>query len=163
MKSILSGILVIAMLAACNNKQKPVSSQDSEDSIVLSPDTSSANSETNQLTTLCFQRVEGKSNQDISTINLLFDGNDVLGTFNWNPQEKDSRKGTIKGIRTGDIIKGVWSFMQEGTSDTLSIEFKLSENELLQKTFGIDKNTGRQKLTDTSTFSIKYQKIECNN
>jgi hypothetical protein len=158
---IFSSILLIAVLTSCEEKQKSNSSSQGDSE--LSQESSTGNSQTNQLITMCFQRVEGKSNQDTSTINLLIDGNAVLGNFNWIPFEKDSRKGTIKGTKDGDIIKGVWTFMQEGTNDSLAVEFKLSGDELFQKTFGTDAKTGRQQLTDTSTFSVKYQKINCIN
>lgn len=111
---------------------------------------------------ICFQRLEGSSNQDTSTLHLIIDNEQVSGDFNHIPYQKDSRKGTVKGLKNADIIKGVWTYMQEGVTDTLSVEFKLSGNQLLQKTFGVDENTGRQKLTDTSAFSILYTKIDCN-
>ena len=148
-------LLSIIILTACNNNQESTSSADSASTL------SNNNSSPKEQTELCFQRVEGNTNQDTSTIHLVFESERVIGSFNHVPYEKDSRKGTLSGTRNGDMIKAVWSFMQEGMNDTLSVEFKLSENELYQKTFGIDQQTGRQKLTDTSTFSIRYEKVAC--
>lgn len=148
-------LLSAAIAIACNNNRESTSTTNSASTL------SNNNSTQNQQTEFCFQRVEGNTNQDTSVINLVFKADKVTGTFNHTPHEKDSRKGTLSGSRDGDIIKTVWSFMQEGIKDTLSVEFKLSENELYQKTFGIDQQTGRQKITDTSTFSIRYQKIDC--
>jgi hypothetical protein len=110
---------------------------------------------------LCFQRLEGLSNQDTTLVNFTLQGSKVTGEMTWLPHEKDSRKGTIKAEKDGDIITGIWLYMQEGTPDTLAVEFKLSEYKLLQKTFGIDKTTGRSILTDTSTFSIPFEKTDC--
>ena len=137
---------------SCQNKQNTTANIDT---------TSKDNQVGNQNLSLCFQRLEGIQKQDSTFINLIFKGDSVSGILNHLPYEKDSRKGSLQGIRNGDTIKALWSFMQEGMNDTISVEFKLSENELHQKTWGIDKNTGRQKLTDTSTFSLRYQKIDC--
>ena len=145
-------LLLATIVMACNNNQENTSSADSASTL------SNNNSSPKQETELCFQRT---ANQDTSTIHLVFESDRVSGVFNHIPYEKDSRKGTLSGTRNGDKIKAVWSFMQEGMNDTLSVEFKVSENELYQKTFGIDQQTGRQKLTDTSTFSIRYEKVAC--
>lgn len=150
MKSFLIIIMVSAIFASCTGNQ------------IARVETSETSADLeNKLTNYCFQRVEGTTKQDTSTIQLLINGEEVTGNFNHIPFEKDSRKGTIKGIKDGDTIKALWSFMQEGMNDTLSVEFKLSDDLLLQKTFGIDQTTGRQILTDTSTFSIRYSKIDC--
>ena len=114
-----------------------------------------------QSSRLCFQRLEGSSKQDTATVSFLIQNNEVTGIFNTIPHEKDSRTGTIKGQKNGDIIKVLWSFMQEGIRDTLSVEFKLSSNKLYQRSFDIDKKTGRQKLGKDSKFSIEYQPINC--
>jgi len=153
MKNISISISALILFTACNSNNQ----QDR-----ISTDSISTNDSLQQQTSeLCFQRLEGLSNQDTSTIHLIIDNGKVSGDFNHIPYQKDSRKGTLKGFKNADIIQGVWTFMQEGMIDTLSVEFKLSGNGLLQKTFGVDKNTGRQKLTDTSTFSIPYKKIDC--
>lgn len=149
MKKISLIILTIAFYTSCARNQ--IAKVDTNASVELEK----------KPTNYCFQHIEGNKNQDTSTIQLIVNGNEVTGNFNHIPYEKDSRKGPIKGIKDGDIIKAVWSFMQEGMNDTLSVEFQISDEQLLQKTFGIDETSGRQVLKDTSTFSIRYSKIEC--
>ncbi|HXI00616.1 MAG TPA: hypothetical protein VNI52_10120 [Sphingobacteriaceae bacterium] len=110
---------------------------------------------------LCFQRLDGTANQDTTTLRLVMEGNKVSGDFNHIPSEKDSRKGSISGVRNGDIIKAVWNFMQEGITDTLSVEFKLEGNRLLQKNYSINTQTGRPYLSDASRFNMEFSKIDC--
>jgi len=116
-----------------------------------------------QYDTLCFQKVSGNSNQDTATIQLLLQGESVKGRFSNVPFEKDARIGTLSGTKKNSLISCVWAYSQEGTADSLLVEFKLSENTLLQKDFKIDSKTGREILTDSSRFSIVFNKIKCSN
>ncbi|MBC7913154.1 MAG: hypothetical protein H7Y07_03430 [Pyrinomonadaceae bacterium] len=155
MKTPLIISLALLLFSACgNNTKKTTLSTDSLSDATISG---------NQLQNVCFQLLEGTSNQDTSFINLKIADTIVNGIYNRLPYQKDSRKGTIQGTLTGNIIKANWVFSQEGTTDTLDVEFKLSDGKLLQKTFGVNPLTGREQLVDTSTFSITYQKVECKN
>ena len=151
MKNSIMAFSCLFLFSCAGNKQNE-SANDS---------TSTAAPAVRQDTTLCFHRLEGLKNQDTTSITLRFNGDEVNGELNHLPYEKDSRKGTFKGNRKGDTIRALWTFMQEGMNDTLSVEFKLSGDELLQKTYGVDTSTGRQKLTDTSTFAHRYTRVEC--
>jgi len=111
--------------------------------------------------TICFQRLTGSANQDTSFVRMVISDGEVTGNFMHLPYEKDSRKGTITGTKQGDIIKGIWLYMQEGMHDTLSVEFKLNGNTLLQKNYSVNLETGRQFLSDTSRFEMGYRKIDC--
>ncbi|MFD2163543.1 hypothetical protein ACFSJU_14130 [Paradesertivirga mongoliensis] len=144
-------ILLAFVFTSCNTDHKTGSADAQTDSAVL----------LTQEKTLCFLRLEGASKRDSSIIHIKINGDSIDGTFNHLPYEKDSRKGTIAGTRKDDTIRALWSFMQEGMNDTISVEFLIKDDALYQKTFGFDKNTGRQKLTDTSTFSIKYRAVDC--
>jgi len=116
-----------------------------------------------QYDTLCFQKVSGNLNQDTATIQLLLQGESVKGRFSNVPFEKDARIGTLSGTKKNSLISCVWAYSQEGMVDSLLVEFKLSENTLLQKDFKIDSKTGREILTDSSSFSIVFNKIKCSN
>ncbi|MBC8052824.1 MAG: hypothetical protein H7Y13_07145 [Sphingobacteriaceae bacterium] len=146
-----TAVLFCTLSMGCNNGPKKKPNDKIKDAGLI----------TQELTSLCFRRVDGLLGQDTSSIHLVFYVDKVSGDFNHIPHEKDSRKGTIAGTLKGKQVNALWTFMQEGTTDTLSVEFLLTDRGLLQKTFGIDKQTGRQKLTDTSTFTIAYQKIDC--
>lgn len=143
--------LLALAFASCSTDQKMGSTVEQSDSV--------ASQEKEKI--LCFLHQEGASMRDSSTIQLKITGDSVKGTFNHIPYEKDSRKGTIEGFKTGDTIKALWSFMQEGMNDSISVEFLIKDDALFQKTFGVDENTGRQKLTDTSTFSVRYRAVNC--
>ena len=116
-----------------------------------------------QTDTLCFQRISGMKSQDTATVQLLIQNNNVSGRFSTIPFEKDRRIGTLTGTLRDSIIYATWMYMQEGMTDSLKVEFKLSQNKLAQKTLGVDLKTGIQAITDTSTFSLVYNKIKCAN
>src|SRR4051812_20620379 len=80
---------------------------------------------------LCFLRTEGNANQDTTSIELVIKDNKVSGIMNWMPYQKDSRKGKLQGTIKNDSIQAVWSFMQEGMIDTINLQFKLDNNQLL--------------------------------
>jgi hypothetical protein len=147
---------VSLMFAACSGN---VNNKVSDDS--TAKDTNDDTTAVTSPVQLCFQRLEGTSNQDTTTLKLLIKGNDVTGDFSHIPYQKDSRKGTISGKRNGKIIKGLWSFMQEGMTDTMSIEFKLDGDRLLQKDYSVDPQTGRQYTNETSGYTMEYSKVEC--
>ncbi|MGV8879842.1 MAG: hypothetical protein ACOH2A_12510 [Sphingobacteriaceae bacterium] len=136
------------LLLACNSS--PVQQQ-SDDSLVrrdIIPDSSK----------LCFQHTE---NRDTSSIQLIISGSLVEGKFSSVPFEKDARRGNIRGTKQGDIIKGLWRYMQEGVIDSLDVEFKLKDNQLLQKEFSVDKQTGREVLESSASFNILFSAVDC--
>jgi hypothetical protein len=112
-------------------------------------------------TELCFFRLEGTSSKDSTFINLSILGNRVTGKYSWIPFEKDSRTGTLTGIKRGDTVDVVWHFAQEGIKDTLRTVFLLQGEQLKQKPFSVNQQTGRQFTDDKSAFSISYQKTDC--
>ena len=140
----------LTALGACTQNNQPADHAASvESEAVISSDT------------LCFQRYSGLANQDTASVKLIIYGNEVRGQYTNLPHGKDSRVGTIAGIKKGDLIKGMWYYQQEGTNDSLGIEFKLQHGKLLQKQTGFDRNTGREFLSDTASFSLKFVQIDC--
>jgi hypothetical protein len=150
MKLILFLFCIFLFASACNNNSSVTNETVSADTIPVT-----------QADTVCFQRLEGSAKQDISAVRLIILNNEVTGEFMYIPFEKDSRIGTIKGSRNGDIVKGMWTYMQEGIQDSLPVEFKFSGDSLLQKNYSFDSSTGRQFLRDTARFSKAHQKIDC--
>lgn len=144
---------IIILFSACNN----VKTSDSSSNTEVPPNDSLSSATLN----MCFLHVEGNRNQDTSLIHLILNKSDVTGRYDHLPYEKDSRKGIIKAVKTGDEIIGVWIFSQEGMQDSLDVAFKLQDSILLQKPFSVDLSTGRQVLKDTSDYSIQYQKQSC--
>ncbi|RYU86523.1 hypothetical protein EWM62_17875 [Mucilaginibacter terrigena] len=108
----------------------------------------------------CFIRTEGTSNQDTTAVHLLVKAGKVTGEMQWIPKEKDARKGTLDGTITGNDIKAVWTFMQEGMKDTLSVDLQLSAQQLLQKPFKVT-GEGRQVTDGAAGYTIIYKLDNC--
>lgn len=51
----------------------------------------------------------------------------ISGSYENRSFQKDARQGRISGIRTNDIIKGLWIYTQEGMTDSLPFDFKYQE------------------------------------
>ncbi|MEB0263593.1 MULTISPECIES: hypothetical protein [unclassified Mucilaginibacter] len=108
----------------------------------------------------CFLLTEGTSNQDTTAIHLIINAEKVNGEMQWLPKEKDARKGTLEGTMKGNDIKAVWTFMQEGTKDTMAVAFQLSAQELGQKPFKVTKD-GRQETDGAAGYTIIYKLDNC--
>lgn len=110
---------------------------------------------------MCFIKLEGWQNQDTAWIHLEMKGNKVSGSFVNLPYEKDSRKGRLKGSKRDSRINAMWIFMQEGQLDTLPVQFEMANRRLLQKPYSYSKTTGEAFIADSSTFSVAFQEIDC--
>lgn len=110
----------------------------------------------------CYLRLEGPLSSHDSTFVTLSVANDtVTGKYDWIPFEKDGRIGRLSGIKRGDTIDVVWHYNQEGTQDTLHTMFLLQGDQLRQRPYRVNAQTGRQFTDDQSDFSISYKKIDC--
>ena len=125
--------------------------------------TATTNDKTSSPSQLCFQLLQGTRNQDTTTLQLMIRGASVTGAMNAVPFEKDSRKGIITGRLNDSIITGMWHFVQEGIKDSMPVEFKFSDNSLLQKGYTVDPQSGREQLSVSSEYTIKYSRIDCKN
>lgn len=108
----------------------------------------------------CFVHTDGTSAQDTTSVHLVINANKVSGDMNWIPAEKDARKGKLLGTLNGDKINAVWSFGQEGTQDTMAVEFKLSSQQLAQKPLVAGSN-GRQQTDKKADYSVVYNLDNC--
>lgn len=106
---------------------------------------------------LCFLRTEGNTNQDTTSIELVIKDNKVSGLMNWMPYQKDSRKGKLQGTIQNDSIQAVWSFMQEGMTDTINLQFKIDNNQLLQKPLKLNTKTGREQTNNSGGYTLAYR------
>jgi len=109
------------------------------------------------ITALCFLRTEGTRNQDTTTIQLVMKGGTVTGEMNWLPSLKDGRRGLLSGRKNGDKIDAMWTFKQEGMTDSIAVAFKLTGNQLAQKPLKADPKTGRQSTDDAADYTLMYQ------
>lgn len=111
----------------------------------------------------CYIKVSGQQMKDTLFVQLHVQNNTVSGQMIESIFEKDSRKGTLAGTMQPDkTIKAVWTFMQEGMTDSLNVAFKLDHTGLTQQPFKVDAATGRQVLDTAAPYSIKLEPADCN-
>ena len=111
----------------------------------------------------CFVNTEGNTNQDSTTVNFTVKGSAVTGQMIWLPKEKDRRKGSLHGTVDGDLITAVWSFMQEGMKDSITLSFKLQPHTLMQKPLKTNTSTGREETDEAADYSVVYKEAACRN
>jgi hypothetical protein len=146
-------ILALAVITSCNTTgDKSAAASIDTLSKVGTPTNRTPNAHA-----LCFLRTEGPNNQDTTSIELVIKNNKVTGLMNWMPYQKDSRKGKLQGTIKNDSVLAVWSFMQEGMTDTMKLQFKLHNNTLLQKPLKVDQKTGRQQTDETADYTLAYR------
>ena len=109
------------------------------------------------ISSLCFLRTDGTRNQDSTTIELVIKGDKVTGEMNWLPSMKDGRRGLLSGKKTGDNIDAMWTYKQEGMTDSMAVAFKLTGNQLAQKPLKADPKTGKQSTDEAAGYTVMYQ------
>lgn len=149
MKNI-SLILAIAFIAAsCNNTGN-------KNEATLADTLTDASRRTPNVHALCFLRTDGNNKQDTTSIELVIKDNKITGLMNWLPYQKDSRKGKLQGIIKNDTIDVVWSFMQEGMTDTINLKFTVKNNQLMQKPLKLNTTTGREQTDNAADYTLAY-------
>ncbi|MES2274944.1 MAG: hypothetical protein V4592_02900 [Bacteroidota bacterium] len=159
MKTIIFLFIAALTILSCSSPAKKTAGTDTiiaGDSLAKIASTSK-NSAT--ITSLCFLRTEGKQHLDSTTIELSIKGNTVTGEMIWTPYQKDSRKGILNGTQTGDTINAVWTFKQEGITDTMLVKYKLATNKLLQKPLKLNTKTGRQQTDESADYTVEYHPV----
>ncbi|MBT32823.1 MAG: hypothetical protein CMO01_24455 [Thalassobius sp.] len=80
---------------------------------------------------LCFKNVfpyqDNSAMEDVQELNLVIEGNQVSGDYNWLPAEKDKRTGSLSGTIEDNVINAEYQFMQEGNEETASITINIEE------------------------------------
>lgn len=156
MKS-LSPAVIVFCLAACSSPQKTAGSADTANRAdTAKQDTSSAqNSKPPVISSYCFLHREGK---DSTRVEFTVVNNYVQGLMDWYPYEKDGRSGIIEGTLKNDTLHAVWSYAQEGTKDTLKVEFLLkSPTDLRQKPLVANMKNGRQQTDQKAGYTVLYR------
>lgn len=119
-------LLVALLMFSCNDINKK---QKGDEGLI-------DNQEKTAQTTLngkwCFKNEyvyeDNPSMKDELNLTLIFNGQDVTGNYDWLPQEKDQRKGTLKGKLKDQTITADYVFMQEGEKDTAQIKIVLHKD-----------------------------------
>lgn len=111
----------------------------------------------------CYLYASGNQMKDTLYVQLHVENGKVSGRMIDAIYEKDSRKGTLAGtITPGKTVNAIWTFMQEGTTDTMAVTFKLNHTGLYTKPFKVDTSTGRQVTDPNGTYSIELKPTDCN-
>jgi hypothetical protein len=107
----------------------------------------------------CFRQLTGK---DTFRVQLHIEGSKVTGNMDNIPDQKDARRGNITGIISGDEIKAVWHFQQEGMNDSIPVAFKLTEEALMQRPSIVNPSSGREEPDTKAGYTISIPKVACN-
>lgn len=145
-------------IASCSSPSNKTSGTDTivaGDTLAKSASTPQTNN-TPTISSLCFVRTEGNKNQDSTTVQLVIKGNTVTGEMNWMPYQKDGRKGILNGTIKSDTVKAVWTFKQEGMTDTMAVNYKLDGDKLTQKPLKVNTKTGRQQTDEAAGYTVVY-------
>lgn len=150
---LISAFSVLAM--NCNKKTesvKPVATTDSLESPV------EAVSDTLNSKTFCYLGVTGKDSVFVSL-------NDNLGTISgkmaYKNSEKDSSKGELSGLKSGDTLKLTYEFASEGTTSKRDIFFIQKGNTLMEGIGNQKDENGAMRYADEKKISYKDgQKLE---
>ena len=147
---IIPALISVAMAACTSNEDK----QGVADTVIKG-DTLATEIKP-EATSMCFLNTDGKNSQDTTSIELVIKDNNVTGQMYWHPFEKDSRKGALNGTIKGDTVYTVWTFMQEGMKDTLSLQFLIKGDNLMQKPLKLNTQTGRQQTDNAAGFTLLH-------
>jgi hypothetical protein len=147
--------LVAFMFSACQGTDKQADASQNKDSLANNKPANGAPSEQ-----ICF---ELRFKEDLSELKLDIQGDEVTGIFNVLPYEKDASTGTLKAKKTGNIIRGEWTYMIEGSNQSEEVEFKLEGDKAFQRLSELEEKNGKLMLKETSKieYSDPMIKVEC--
>jgi len=83
-------------------------------------------------------RISGKQKRDTLTINLQIERDNLAGEMTNDIFEKDIKRGKLRGKVNGKEISAVWTFIQEGITDSVRVNFRFNDGNLLLEAKGID-------------------------
>jgi hypothetical protein len=110
----------------------------------------------------CFTQVVGK---DTARLSFEATGDSVSGKLEYKRYEKDSNKGTIRGVMRGNILDVQYTFMSEGMESTNQAVFKVEGDKVFEgRAKDFDKE-GRpvfgQDLGNVEWDSVGFMRGEC--
>jgi hypothetical protein len=108
--------------------------------------------------TFCFMLAE---NKDTTRISLAIKGNEVEGTKQWQPNEKDGALGTLKGTRNGNIINAVYSYTIEGSKQSETERFLINGDKLTfaKAELNDPKSNGKLEFKDSTKVTFEGGEI----
>lgn len=148
-------LLPALFLASCVGTERE-QKENTDDALTVVTEVS-----TNTGDTTCYLRTIGERSEDSSKLQLIIRNDVVTGSLQYLPYQKDSRKGTILGKKEKDIITATWTYMQEGTEDTLTVSFQYKEGALYQKPNVFNPKLNREILDPRTEYELKYDNVNC--
>ncbi|WP_342645669.1 hypothetical protein [Mucilaginibacter sp. CSA2-8R] len=148
----------LLMLTACENSSRREAQSN--------PDSTNRDAKRGRITKRtqdgCYMRVSGKQMRDTQYVQLHIESGKVSGKLVENIYEKDARRGNLVGsIQKDKSIKAVWTYMQEGQTDTLTLSFLLTPKALMQRPLKVNTATGRQVTDNSASFSVELTPADC--
>lgn len=156
MKKIALYCSFILALSACSSKNDDTQTTDST---TIGADTvATATQPAAEI--LCFEEKVGK---DLTTVKLTIDGDDVTGSMEWLPWEKDQARGTLKGKKNGNEIIADYDYMIEGSNQSEEKIFIIDGDKLLVKSGELEDKNGKLVLKDPAKATIgqTLSKVVC--
>jgi uncharacterized protein with FMN-binding domain len=151
--------IAVLMITACENSSRKEAQGN--------PDSTNRSAKRGRITKRtqdgCYMRVSGQQMRDTQRVQLHIEGGKVNGKLVESIYEKDARRGSLAGtVQKDKSIKAVWTYTQEGETDTLTIAFLLTPTALMQKPLKADASNGRQVTDNNATFSVEFKPSDCN-
>ncbi len=114
--------------------------------------------------TYCFVK---NFNQDVTNVKLVFAGDAISGVMNWVPYQKDSARGTLKGIKNqAGEFDLMYDYMIEGNQQTETKRMKIENGRLFIKIGELlDPNENGNlvyKNVNQAKFSEVLEPVACN-
>lgn len=78
----------------------------------------------------CYIHTAGQHQQDTTLIRVQLRPDSVVGTMIYQPWQKDSRRGSLLGIRRADSILAEWNYRQEGQRSHKTLRFTVEGDTL---------------------------------
>ncbi len=105
-------------------------------------------------------------NRDTTLVNLKIENDQVSGTMEWLPFEKDGAHGTLAGTKNPNgEMNLIYTYTIEGSNQTSEEIMKIENNQLLIKKGELidPNNDGHTKFKDAATavYSDTLQKVNC--
>ena len=105
-------------------------------------------------------------NKDITEVNLNIAGNQVTGTMNWIPDQKDGARGSLAGtVNAAGELDLMYDYMIEGNQQTKTKVMKIENDQLMIKRGELidPKEDGNLQYKDvtSATYKESLPKVEC--
>jgi hypothetical protein len=135
-RNIIIAMAVLFAGGSCNNADNTNRSNESDTAIIEKSETINKQ--------YCFSRISGNQQRDTLAVNLRINNNIVTGEMTDAIFEKDRRRGKLLGKLAEKNITADWTYVQEGAIETVQLQFRLENGQLLMAPLVYNAKTGRE-------------------